>query len=122
MFGFEDMERNKAHAIAMARRSPRGMDKAQLVPGAVVTFSPNLTTGDRSYTDTIFEVLAFSGTQVVLKYRAGYEPYKRDRIMVMRHEHEFYPAEHVLDALAQDENTAKSAAGADVNSNPITEP
>jgi hypothetical protein len=99
MFDWDEMDRRINSLVSSAQKSPPGLAPEHLVPGAIVMQSPNLFTGDRSYTDAIFEVVAITPGHVALKWLAGPKPFGKGTITSVIHEHRFYPAEHVLDAL-----------------------
>jgi len=99
---FSEMRRDRDSFAKMARRAPAGLPNEQLTPGLAITISPNLSTGDRSYTDNILEVVGVVGAQVLCK-KVWPKLYSFDRssIMLVLHEHEFYDATHVLEAALQ---------------------
>ncbi len=57
---FDGPDMNKLTEIA--RKSPPGLPRDQLIPGCYVMISPNKGTGDRSYTDDIWSIVALAGT------------------------------------------------------------
>lgn len=97
-FDWNDMDRRRNHFADAARKSQPGLPREHLVPGAIVTVSPNLVTGDRSWIEYVFEVTARNEGHVVLKQRSGFVPsYSGDTRVMPIHEHEFYGAEHLLE-------------------------
>lgn len=94
---FENMDRRSAHFRASAAKAATGLAPEQLVPGAIVTVSSCKATGDRSYTDTIWEVASTNGGHALLRWRAGPKPFSERPTLVQIFEREFYPAEHMLD-------------------------
>lgn len=111
MFDFlNDMERNRAASTALAKTAAAGMAPEHLVPGALVTMGPSLTIGDRSYTNEIMEVMASNAGTVLVRRKAGgygFDQENKPRLVVI-HEHRFYPAEHLYEAIVAAESEAKS--------------
>ena len=98
---WNSFERRSQTAVASARASSKGMGREHLVPGAIITLSPNLCTGDRSYSHEVYEVLARNEGHVVIKQRIGEPPsHFKGPHCISIHEHEFYPAEHLTTAMA----------------------
>lgn len=98
MFDWDRMEQRRQQSIAAARNAKPGLPREQLVPGAIITLSPNLSTGDRSYTDRIFEVVGRNEGHLLVKQCAGNVPfYSKGPHLLTIHEHEFYGAEHLLE-------------------------
>lgn len=97
----EEFSRQMNESRASAKKAPRGMDVAHLVPGAIVTISANLHTGDRSYADNILSVVATNGGSIVLEvvFPEKLPSWRSRRVLLAIHEHHWYPAEHVLDAM-----------------------
>jgi len=117
MFG-EDFERRQDGFRKVAAMAPKGLGLEQVVPGAVVTFSSCRATGDRSYTDTVFVVLATSPGNIVAKMLYGGHRHGKDddgvRI-ISTYEREVYAAEHLMDAInvdRQDNATTSISGGA----------
>jgi hypothetical protein len=113
MFDWDKMRKDKARAVASARATQPGLPREQLVPGALVTVSPCLCTSDRSYSHDVFEVVAMNGGHVLLRYqdRSKERGHFRGPHLLAVHEHEFYPAEHLI--TAQEERAAYALATAD---------
>jgi hypothetical protein len=105
IFG-EDWEKNRRESIAQAKRAPKGMEAIQLVPGAIVTMGPCKHTGDRSYIDVIWEVVACNGGHVALKRLHG-TTFTDDVKIIVVSEHEWYPAEGLFDAVRAAGKTAE---------------
>lgn len=82
------------------------LTREHLVPGAVVTISTNKSTGDRSYTNELFSVVGSNGGHVVVCAidREGFWGRINKRIILQLKEHDFYPADHLVDLL-KDEGT-----------------
>ena len=95
---FEDMEKGRADRCAVAAKAAAGLSAEQLVPGAVVTLSTCRATGDRSWTGSVWEVVATNGGHAKLKWCGGEPRYSGADpfIFVQIHERQFYPAEHLL--------------------------
>ena len=70
-----------------------GVDPAMLNVGDRVTISQNLITGDRSWTDTVHEVLAVNSChiQTRMERKCSYAP---STLLLLAHEHHFYVADH----------------------------
>lgn len=105
IFG-EDYEKNRRESVAQARRAPKGLEAIHLVPGAVVTMGPSKHTGDRSYIEVIWEVVACNGGHVALKRLHG-TTYGGDVKIIVVSEHEWYPAEALYDAICAAETLAE---------------
>lgn len=106
IFG-EDYEHNRRRLVEAANKAPKGISASHLVPGAVVTVGPNKATGDRSYMDEIFEVIAVAGVTVGLRSLHGGPSYRGEKpVLVQVHEREFYEAEHLLAEVSQEEGPA----------------
>lgn len=93
-----DWEANRKRSIDQARSCPKGVGVEQLVPGAIFTYGPSKHTGDRSGVETIWRVLATNGGHVVVEVARG-DCKAGDRQVIVISEHEWYPAEHMLEAL-----------------------
>lgn len=95
-----DWEANRKRSIDQARSCQKGVGTEHLVPGAVFTHGPSKHTGDRSGVVAIWRVLATNGGHVVLEVAGGdYCRKVGERSVVVISEHEWYPAEHLLEAL-----------------------
>lgn len=92
-----DFETNRRLSIEQARLCAKGLDHAQLVPGAIVTCGPCKHTGDRSWITCIWRVLASNGGHIALECVHGdYASKVGDRKLMVMSEHEWYAAEHML--------------------------
>jgi hypothetical protein len=99
MFG-DEFAKSMQDSREQARRCPKGVDPEHLVPGAIVTHGPSKHTGDRSGIEVIYRVLARNGGHVALEVAHPDYFYKLGkRRLVVISEHEWYLAEHMLDAL-----------------------
>lgn len=77
-----------------------GLPRHRLVPGTVVTISPNKLTGDRSHVDKIWEIVACNeGHALIKSCGPGRARDEAAKLVVLR-EHEFYNAEHFAAAIA----------------------
>jgi hypothetical protein len=95
-------QNDRRHSIEQANKCPKGIDHSQLVPGALVTMSPCKNTGDRSFTNGIWRVLAANGGHVALECaHRDYGSKPGDRIVCIISEHEWYPAENMLEQMAR---------------------
>ncbi len=95
-----DWEANRKRSIDQARSCPKGVGVEHLVPGAIFTHGPSKHTGDRSGIEAIWRVLATNGGHVVLEVARGdYIRKAGERRVIVIAEHEWYPAEHMLEAL-----------------------
>ena len=104
LFG-PDYEANRRRLIDQARQCPRGLGHEQLVPGAIVTCGPCKHTGDRSWIGCIWRVLATNGGHIALEcVRGDYARKLDDRVVMLISEREWYPAEHMLDAMQSAES------------------
>lgn len=76
-----------------------------LVPGALVTVSPNKRTGTRSLSFCIWRVLATNGCHVAVEVEtvttAEVFLKKGHRTLLVFSEYDWYEAEHLADALAK---------------------
>lgn len=105
IFG-DEFGRSIRESREQARRSPKGMGVEQLVPDAIVTHSASKHTGDRSGIEGIYKVIASNGGHVLLEVaHPGLCQKIGERRIIVISEHEWYPAEHLLDEL-------KSGSGA----------
>ncbi|MGX7706355.1 hypothetical protein [Methylobacterium sp. Gmos1] len=108
---FDGMRRAQERQTKLANTALKGLPPEQIVPGALVTLSTNLATGDRSYVSDIYEVLAANGGTVIMK------PTElcRDDFLSQRprsvqfHEHKFYPAEALALAILEDRRRSAPA-------------
>lgn len=94
---FDGPDMNKLREIA--RKSPPGLPRDQLIPGCFVMISPNKGTGDRSYTHDIWSIIALSGPHMAmraLKSRGGLP----DQIIINTLEHEIYDAHEMAHAMS----------------------
>jgi len=91
--GFGDDEHYQRMSKAIAGRPAKpGLERSMLDVGDVVTFSRNKITGDRSYTNSVWEVIAVNPAQAMLKVVGGESrTWAGDKpIMLMLDEYEFY--------------------------------
>lgn len=97
MFGWDDMEKHMRRGRQSAQASQPGLPREHLVPGAVISISPNLSTGDRSYSHDIYEVVGRNEGHVLVSQRSGHvSSYFKGPHLLSIHEHEFYGADHLL--------------------------
>lgn len=101
MFDWDAMRRDREASAAMARRAALGLPHEQLVPGLLITISPCKCTGDRSFSHDIWEIKSSNeGHICVLKHEAK-GGYFDGPHLVCKHEHEFYGADHLVQALQE---------------------
>lgn len=99
-FDFDGMRRDREAMQKICSRAAAGMGPEHLVPGAIVTVGPNHAIGSRSYGEAIFEVLASNAGTVLLGFAHGRRSYdKEPTVLLWIHEQNFYPAEHLLEAV-----------------------
>lgn len=108
MFGayYEGEALRQKRLNQLVRDIEPGMPREQLVPGAIVTISTNKATGDRSYTDSIWQVEGSSGNSILLSLVSGHCFGDRKQRLVQFHEHEFYAAEHLAEKTPKEEGSA----------------
>jgi hypothetical protein len=97
---FDPFGEREARIIAQNKRYPKGLAVEQMVPGALVVCSPNLTTGDRSYLDSIWEVKFVTGGRLLLKIKRGHSWMKNGEWLAVYAEHYWYPAEDLINEMA----------------------
>lgn len=96
----EEFEKGRNRSIEQARLCAKGVGAEHLVPGAIVTHGPSKHTGDRSGIESIYRILARNDGHVALEVVHGdYIRKPGERRVVVIAEHEWYPAEHLLDVL-----------------------
>lgn len=67
-----------------------GVDPTDLKPGMLVTISPNLRNGDRSWATDLLEVVAVNSAHVQVKFD---KPFISPNTILLVHEHHFYRAD-----------------------------
>jgi hypothetical protein len=84
-----------------ALRPGGGLRLAELTPGAFVTVSENKRISDRSLVEALWQIIAINEAHVALRFRAGIRPIdpEFETRIVPLHEHDFYRADHLADAL-----------------------
>lgn len=70
-----------------------GVDPVELKVGQKVTISPNLQTGDRSYTCYIHEVVAVNSAHIQTRIPDFMKERATRLVMLLVHEHHFYVAD-----------------------------
>lgn len=96
-FDWNEMERGKKSAVESAKRADRGLPREHLIPGSLVTISPCKCTGDRSYSHSVWEVLATNeGHASIRKFKPSENDCFAGPHIVSIYEHEFYGAEHLV--------------------------
>jgi hypothetical protein len=104
MFDWDAENHRHRRAVDSARASAPGLPRDQLVPGALVTLSPNRCTGDRSFSHEIYEILASNEGHVLIKQAIGKPAeYFKGPHSIPIHEHEFYGADHFASVVAEQE-------------------
>jgi len=100
-FFSDDFEEFRRTLTGVAKTAPKGLDHEQITPGAIITFSSCRATGDRSYTDAIFRVVATTPADVIVKMiHGGHRGSDDDGIRHIKlYEREVYAAEHLLSAI-----------------------
>lgn len=81
----EDIWRNTLHNLLP------GIDPADFRVGQKLTISPNLLTGDRSFTRQVHQVVAFNTSHVQTRYIDGVKA--KQLAMLLVNEHHFYAAD-----------------------------
>ncbi|WP_439604729.1 hypothetical protein [Shinella sp.] len=91
---FAQIRKDQAAWRAEARNNfVPGVDPVELKPGQKVTISPNLQTGDRSYTRDIHEVVAINAAHVQTRIPDFMKERPTRLVMLLVHEHHFYIAD-----------------------------
>ncbi|MGQ7794515.1 hypothetical protein ACUN0C_19090 [Faunimonas sp. B44] len=77
--------------ITQLGKTPVGLPKAHLVPGAIVTVSPDLMTGEMDHSRNYWTVVGSNPGHVLVEC-GGHQR------LIPIHRHHFYPAEHLINA------------------------
>lgn len=97
MFGYDDENHRRMSKAIADRPAPSGLEKAMLEAGDIVTFSRNKVTGDRSYINGVWEVVAVNRVMAKLKNVGGARSWNDEPIMLMMDEYEFYDGRMFID-------------------------
>lgn len=92
----------------IARQSPPGLPRDQLIPGCFVTISPNKGTGDRSYTSDIWSIVALSGPHMAMKSLKA-RGCLSDQVIINTLEHEIYDAHEMARAMGAEASPGASS-------------
>ena len=60
--------------------------------GGLYTLSPDFVCGDRSYTHTVWEVVAINNAHARVRFAGGERPYRREELIISINERSWYPA------------------------------
>jgi hypothetical protein len=90
-------------------RAGPGLKREELTPGTFVTVSENRRVADRSLVDAIWVVVAANEAHAVLRFHCGSFVHDPPTCVVPLAEHDFYPANHLVEALEADAKQKPSA-------------